>query len=292
MRPLERAVVEFLPYLLAFAVGALVPRRQGKAERVAIGITAALSILFVKSFWPGNLLEADPSLEWSSLLSVIVFLPIFGAIALLFLPRQTPVLLKRFTFTVLALDALASLGLLSQPMSKGWHYQQIIDWVPSLGIRYHVAVDGVSMWLILLCTFSTPIALYVSFNSIQTRIKDLCFAFLMLHGAMLGCFVSLDLFLFFVFWEMMLVPMIVMIGVWGGVEKIKAAYKFFLYTMVGSMLMLAAIIYMVWTHTQVAGYPSFDYLALSRPRRLAVLLRLFGGVRHQGADVPAAHLVA
>jgi NADH-quinone oxidoreductase subunit M len=264
MHPLERAVVEFLPYLLAFAVGAIVPRRQGKAERVAIGITAALSILFIKSMWPALAGDSDPTREWKGLLTLIVFLPIFGAIALLFLPRQTPVLLKRFTFVVLGIDALASLGLLSQPMSRGWHYQQIVEWVPSLGIRYHVAVDGVSMWLILLCTFSTPVALYVSFNAITTRIKDLCFAFLMLHGAMLGAFVSLDLFLFFVFWEMMLVPMIVMIGVWGGVEKIKAAYKFFIYTMVGSMLMLAAILYMVWTHTKLTGYPSFDYLALSR----------------------------
>lgn len=264
MHPLERAVVEFLPYLLAFAAGALVPRRQGKAERFAIGITAALSILFIKSMWPALGGESDPSTEWKGLLSLIVFLPIFGAIALLFLPRQTPALLKRFTFFILGIDALASLGLLSQPMSRGWHYQQIVEWVPSLGIRYHVAVDGVSLWLILLCTFSTPVALYVSFNAITTRIKDLCFAFLMLHGAMLGAFVALDLFLFFVFWEMLLVPMIVMIGVWGGVEKIKAAYKFFIYTMVGSMLMLAAIIYMVWTHTKVAGYPSFDYLALSR----------------------------
>jgi NADH-quinone oxidoreductase subunit M len=264
MRPLERAVVEFLPYLLAFAAGAMVPRRQGKAERFAIGVTAALSILFIRSLWPGGSTESNPAGEWSSLLSVIVFLPIFGAVALLFLPRQTPVLLKRFTFFVLGIDALASLGLLSQPMSKGWHYQQIVEWVPSLGIRYHVAIDGVSMWLILLCTFSTPIALYVSFNSITTRVKDLCFAFLMLHGAMLGAFVSLDLFLFFVFWELMLVPMIVMIGVWGGVERIKAAYKFFIYTMVGSMLMLSAILYMVWTHAKLAGYPSFDYLALSR----------------------------
>ncbi len=274
MRPLERAVVDFLPYLLAFAAGAIIPRRQGKAERFAIGVTAALSILFVRSLWPGPYAESDTASEWPQLLSVIVFLPIFGAIALLFLPRQTPVLLKRFTFGVLGIDALVSLALLSQPMSRGWHYQQIVDWVPSLGIRYHVAIDGVSLWLVLLCTFSTPLALYVSFNAIKTRIKDLCFAFLMLHGAMLGCFVSLDLFLFFVFWEMMLVPMIIMIGIWGGVEKIKAAYKFFLYTMVGSMLMLAAIIYMVWTHTQVAGYPSFDYLALSRlvlPRTAAWL---------------------
>jgi NADH-quinone oxidoreductase subunit M len=264
MRPLESALVDFLPYLLAFAAGANVPRKQGKAERFAIGVTAALSILFIKSMWPAPFSEADTALEWRGLLSLIVFLPMFGAVALLFLPRQTPLLLKRFTFVVLGIDALASLGLLSQPMSKGWHYQQIIDWVPSLGIRYHVAVDGVSMWLILLCAFSTPVALYVSFNSITTRVKDLCFAFLMLHSAMLGCFVSLDLFLFFVFWEMMLVPMIVMIGVWGGVDKIKAAYKFFLYTMVGSMLMLSAILYMVWTHAKIAGYPSFDYLALSR----------------------------
>jgi NADH-quinone oxidoreductase subunit M len=273
MRPLERAVIEFLPYLLAFAAGAVLPRRQGKAERVAIGITAALSLLLIKTLWPGGTTPDEPS-GWPHLLSVIVFLPIFGAIALLFLPRQTPVLLKRFTFFILGLDALASFGLLSEPMTRGWHFQHIVDWVPSLGIRYHVAVDGVSMWLVLLCTFSTPIALYVSFNSITTRVKDLCFAFLMLHGAMLGAFVSLDLFLFFVFWELMLVPMIVMIGVWGGVEKIKAAYKFFIYTMVGSMLMLAAILYMVWTHSKVAGYPSFDYLALSRlvmPRNASML---------------------
>src|SRR6185369_7975437 len=171
---------------------------------------------------------------------------------------------KRVTFLILGVDGLVSLALLSTPMTRGWHYQHIVEWVPAFGIRYHVAVDGVSMWLILLSTLTTPIAAYVAFGSLKTRIKDLCFAFLLLHGAMMGCFVALDLFLFFVFWELMLVPMIVMIGVWGGVEKIKAAYKFFLYTMVGSMLMLAAILYMVWTHAKIAGYPSFDYLALSR----------------------------
>jgi len=289
MRPLERAVVDSLPYLLAFAAGLLVPRRQGKPERFAIGITAALSLLLVKSLWPGGPTpDADPAGEWPYLLSVIVFLPIFGAIALLFLPRQTPTLLKRFTFFVLGLTALASLGLLAQPMTRGWHYQHIVDWVPSLGIRYHVAVDGVSMWLILLCTFSTPVAAYVSFNSITTRIKDLCFAFLMLHGAMLGAFVSLDLFLFFVFWELLLVPMILMIGVWGGVEKIKAAYKFFIFTMVGSMLMLAAILYMVWTHNKLMGYPSFDYLALSRlvMPRTAAWLCFFGFLAAFAIKVP------
>jgi NADH-quinone oxidoreductase subunit M len=85
-----------------------------------------------------------------------------------------------------------------------------------------------------------------------------------LHGAMIGAFVALDLFLFFVFWELMLVPMLLLIGIWGSTERVKAAYKFFIYTMVGSMMMLAAILYLVWTHSELTGYPSFDYLALSR----------------------------
>ena len=248
--------------MLAFAVAALIPRRQGTAERVALGIVAALAVMLVKSLWPGASVPDENAKEWPWLLSVIVFLPIFGAIFMLFMPRQSPVMLKRITFFILGVDFLFSLGLLSVPMTEGWHFQHIATWVPMFGIRYHVAVDGVSMWLIILSTVSTPIAAYVSFGSLKTRIKDLCFAFLLLHGAMMGAFVSLDLFLFFVFWELLFIPMIVMIGVWGGVEKVKAAYKFFIYTMVGSMLMLAAILYLVWNFTKLSGYPSFDYLAL------------------------------
>ena len=266
MNPLASALFQIAPYLLAFAVGTLVPRRQGKPERFAIGIVAALSLLLVRSLWPAATPPPvdENAHEWKYLLSVIVFLPILGAIFVLFLPRQSPVILKRVTFLILGADGLISLGLLSSPMTRGWHFQHIAEWVPAFGIRYHVAIDGVSMWLILLSTLTTPIAAYVSFGSLKTRIKDLCFAFLLLHGAMMGAFVSLDLFLFFVFWELMLIPMIVMIGVWGGVEKVKAAYKFFIYTMVGSMLMLAAILYMVFKFKALAGYPSFDYLALQR----------------------------
>ncbi|HEY3497673.1 MAG TPA: NADH-quinone oxidoreductase subunit M [Polyangiaceae bacterium] len=268
---------EILPYALAFAVAAAIPRRQGLPERFGLGLVSALTVLFVKSLWPdapGTVADAAASVEWEHLLDVIVFVPLLGAALLLFLPRQSPVLLRRFTYGILAVDFLASLGLLSVPMTRGWHFQHIVEWIPSFGIRYHVAVDGLSLWLVLLTTLTTPIALHVSLGSIHTRVKDLCFAYLLLHGAMLGAFVSLDLFLFFVFWELMLVPMIVMIGVWGGVEKIKAAYKFFLYTMTGSMLMLAAILYLVFTHTKLAGYASFDYMALSRlvlPRQAAFL---------------------
>lgn len=278
MSPATKAVFELVPYLLAFGVGALIPRRQGTLERIAIGVVAALSLALVRGLWPAAADAATPAVappeEWPHLLNVIVFVPIVGALFVLFLPRQTPTLLRRVTMGVLGLDFLASLMLLRVPMTRGWHFQYVVDWLPSFGIRYHVAIDGVSLWMVLLSTVTTPIAAYVSFGSIKKRTKELCFSILLLHGAMLGAFVSLDLFLFYVFWELMLVPMIILIGVWGGVEKIKAAYKFFLYTMAGSVLMLAAILYLVWTHKSLAGYATFDYLALANvvlPRTAAWL---------------------
>ena len=266
MTPLGKVLVEIWPYLGAFLVGAALPRRPGKAERIGLGLISMLGVALVLGLWPG---AAKPTgeqgmQEWPHLLNLIVFLPIGAAAFLLFLPRQSPKFLKVFTMTVLALDLLASLGLLAVPMTAGWHFQYIAEWLPSFGIRYHVAVDGVSLWLILLSTVTTPIAAYVSFGSIGTRIKDLCFAILLLHGAMIGAFISLDLFLFYVFWELMLIPMVVFIGIWGGVDKIKAAYKFLLYTMTGSVLMLVAILYMVWTHKELTGMLTFDYLALTR----------------------------
>lgn len=265
MSPAASAFFEAVPYIGAFVLGALIPRRHGWLERAAIGIVGALAVLALKGLWPDPAAPVtDRADEWPHLLNVIVFMPFVGAIALLFLPRQSPAFLKRFTLTVLGVNFVVSLFLLGATMTRGWHFQYIAEWIPSLGIRYHVAVDGVSLWMVLLSTFTTPIAAYVAFGSIHKRIKDLCFAFLMLHGAMLGAFVALDLFLFFVFWELMLIPMLLMIGVWGGVERIKAAYKFFLYTMVGSMMMLAAILYMVWQHYELAGYLTFDYLALSK----------------------------
>jgi NADH-quinone oxidoreductase subunit M len=275
MPALAQPFFEFAPYLIAFALGALVPSGRSKLERTTVGVVLALAFLFVRSMWPdGTAPISDLADEWRHLLSVIVFLPMFGGVALLFLPRQAPSFLQRFTLWVMAADFVLSLALLGITWTRGWHFQFIAEWIPSLGIRYHVAADGLSLWMILLSTFTMPIAALVSFGSIKKRIKDLCFALLMLQGAMIGAFVSLDLFLFFVFWELMLVPMLLLIGVYGGVDRIKAAYKFFLYTMVGSMMMLAAILYLVWTHRQLAGFWSFDYLALSKvvlPERAAWL---------------------
>ena len=265
MSPTASALFEILPYAAVFALGCLVPRRQGRAERLAIGVVAMLSLAMIRGLWPDASEPVTFTAEnWPNWLDLVVFLPIFGAISILFLPRQAPGFLRKYTLGILGLDALAALSLLRVPMTRGWHFQHIVDWIPSLGIRYHVAVDGISLWLILLSVLTTPIAAYVSFGTIKKRTKELCFSLLLLHGAMLGAFVSLDLFLFFIFWELMLVPMLLLIGVWGGVERIKAAYKFFIYTMVGSMMMLAAILYLVWTHRELTGFITFDYLALSR----------------------------
>lgn len=256
---------EAAPFLLVTVLGAAIPSGRSWLERICVGLVAGLSVVFINGMGPWSATAAaSTTSEWPHLLSAIVFIPMLGAVALIFMPRQSPGFLQKFTLAVMGLDFLVSLVLLTTKVGKGWHYQYIAEWVPSLGIRYHVAVDGLSLWMILLSTFTMPIAALVSFGSIQKRIKDLCIALLVLHSAMIGCFVSLDMFLFFVFWELMLVPMLILIGVYGGVERIKAAYKFFLYTMVGSMMMLAAILYMVWTHKQLTGYITFDYLALSR----------------------------
>ncbi|NUP10935.1 MAG: NADH-quinone oxidoreductase subunit M, partial [Polyangiaceae bacterium] len=197
-------------------------------------------------------------------MTFLIFVPLVASVAVMFLPRQGLKTLRYFTYGAMGLTFVASLWTLKVPMTPGWHFQHIKEWIPGLGIRYHVALDGISLWLVLLTTFITPIAAFASFGSIKTRVKELCFAFLFLEAAMIGAFVALDLFLFYVFWELMLVPMYLMIGIWGGTEKIKAAVKFFIYTMAGSMLLLAAIVYLVWTHQKITGEYSFDYLALAR----------------------------
>ncbi len=266
--------------LVAAGVAALVPRRQACITRVVLAVMAALFAIFVVRMWPsvGELPDAAPGPESPTLLSWLIGLPIAGAVAILFLPRQTPALLKWTTVLVMLGTLAASLLLLSVPMGREFHFNQDVVWLPKFGIHYHVAVDGISLWLILLTTFIVPIATWVSFGSVTARIKDWCFALLLLEGAMVGALVSIDLFAFYVFWELMLIPMYVMIGVWGGTNRIKAAIKFFLYTFFGSVLMLGAILYLAYTYGKATGgTASFDYFELQRlllPRH--VQLWLFG----------------
>ncbi len=268
-----------LPVLLAVVVAALVPRGHAWNVRIPLGIIAGLFAMFIAKMWPSAALVitegAEAPKESETILSWLIGLPLAGAIAILFLPRQAPRLLKATTFLVMLGTFAASLPLLATPMGSGYHFNQDVVWIERFGIHYHVALDGISLWLVILTTFVTPIAAYASFGPVNTRIKDWCFSLLLLEAAMIGAFVALDLFLFYVFWEMLLIPMYVIIGVWGGSNRIRASLKFFIYTMFGSLLMLAAILYAAYAYGKLTGTPSFDYFELQRvvfPQRVGTYL--------------------
>jgi NADH-quinone oxidoreductase subunit M len=257
-----------LPFLASVVVAWAIPRSHGWRVRLPLAIIAGIFCLFVLRLWPTAALPAEgelPPSEPPTLLAWLIGLPAAGAIAILFMPRQAPRLLMATTFIVMLATIALSIPLLRVNMGREYHFNQDIIWVQSFGIHWHVAVDGISLWLVILTVFITPIAAYASFGSITNRIKDWCFALLLLEASMIGTFVSLDLFLFYVFFELGLVPMYVMIGVWGGTNRIKSALKFFLYTFFGSMLMLAAILYCAYTYGKLTNGPtSFDYFEIQR----------------------------
>lgn len=279
------AIGSALPVLVAVVVAWLIPQGHGWRVRAPLAVMAALFAIFVAGTWPtAAAVDAAETAgagteESSTLLSWLIGLPLAGAAAILFLPRQAPKVLRATTLLIMLATMFASIPLLTVDMGRTFHFNQDIVWIEQFGIHYHVAIDGISLWLVLLTVFITPIAAYASFGSVSTRVKDWCFALLLLEAGMIGAFVALDLFLFYVFWELMLIPMYVMIGVWGGSNRIKAAIKFFLYTMAGSLLMLVAILYLAYTYGRVTGGPSsFDFFELQRiqfPRHIQ--LWLWGG---------------
>jgi NADH-quinone oxidoreductase subunit M len=165
--------------------------------------------------------------------------------------------IRNIALIVSLFTLLISLPLFSSfdSSNPGMQFEQLVPWIPSLGVQYHVGIDGISLFLVLLTTVLTPIAILSSWNSIEKRVREYYLFMLMLETGMIGVFVALDLFLFYVFWEVMLVPMYFLIGVWGGQRRIYAAVKFFLYTMVGSVLMLVAIIALYFLN----GATTFDF---------------------------------
>lgn len=189
----------------------------------------------------------------SHLLSTVVFLPLLWALAGLLLPAGSPAGQKATKAWTL-LGALFTFGIslfvYGRFEAAGAEFQLMerVAWLPALGINYSVGLDGISLWLVLLTTFLMPIAVLGSFNAVEHRQKGYYFLLLVLETGMLGAFVALDIFLFYVFWEAMLIPMYFLIGIWGGKERVYAAMKFFLYTLVGSLLMLVAIFYLANQH--------------------------------------------
>jgi NADH-quinone oxidoreductase subunit M len=198
------------------------------------------------------------------ILSWLLAVPALSALVILLIPRSWERTIRRLSIIAMLLELVLSLRLLLADYSTAaYNFVDHAVWVESLGISYKVGIDGLSLWLVILTTALSPVALYASWGSITTRIKEYAFSFLLLELGMLGAFLALDLFLFYVFWELMLVPMYLIIGVWGGKERVYAAVKFFLYTMVGSLLMLVAILYVVASYEQLTGHYTFDLQELS-----------------------------
>ncbi len=198
------------------------------------------------------------------LLSLVTFLPTIGALILLFVQPKQESLLKGAAIFISLLTFAVSLPLFFGGTGAAFSFVERYVWIGEWGINYHIGVDGISMLLVMLTTFLTPIVFLGAWNSIEHRVKEFVIVTLLLETAMIGALVSLNLFLFYVFWEAMLVPMYLMIGIWGGERRLYATMKFFIYTMVGSLLMLVAILYMVSQHAAQFGFYTFEYADLFR----------------------------
>jgi NADH-quinone oxidoreductase subunit M len=198
----------------------------------------------------------------------LIVLPIAGALLLMLLPggddeRRAP-LARNIALVVAGLVFAGTLALWANfdAGSADFQFVERYAWIPSFGISYQVGVDGISLFLLVLTGFLTPLALLCSWKSVHKKTRAFSIVVLLLESAMLGVFVSLDLFLFYVFWDAMLIPMYFLIGIWGYERRVYAAVKFILYTMAGSVLMLLAILGMAYLHYTASGSYSFDLLKL------------------------------
>ncbi|MDQ6705707.1 MAG: NADH-quinone oxidoreductase subunit M [Acidobacteriota bacterium] len=205
-----------------------------------------------------------------NLLEILLPLPLIAFFLALFIPKDKPQIIRLFTLGASLVIFLLSLGLATGFQTGGGpanvvrQFETNVVWIANPEIHYHIAIDGISLWLVILTTLLTPISILISWRYIQKRPKEFYAFLLLLEFGLMGVFVSFDLFLFYVFWEISLVPMYFLIGIWGYDRRIYAAVKFFLYTMAGSVLMLAAIIY-IFLRANTFDYQTIlDMLASGR----------------------------
>jgi len=196
------------------------------------------------------------------ILSLVTFIPLGGAILLLFFPRRDRDI-KVFSLAISLIAFVASLHLpvyLHRDLNT-FKFEIDKAWISSPNIHYHMGIDGISVWLVVLTTFLTPLCVLISWTSIHERVKEFFILLLILESALIGVFTSLDLFLFYFFWEATLIPMALLIGVWGHGRRVYAAVKYFLFTMTASVLMLAAIL---WLYAKTG---SFDFVVIQNAIR-------------------------
>lgn len=201
------------------------------------------------------------------LITALLVLPIVGALVVATLPKAETKLAHGVGIGFAALEFFLSIPLATSFVvgHAGMQLETNVPWIAEFGINYHVGIDGFSLWIVLLTTLLTPLCIWGAWNSIDKRGAEFVVSMLVLETGMIGALVALDLILFFVFWELMLIPMYLIIGVWGSEQRVAAAIKFFIYTMVGSALMLAAMIYLAVAHWQASGGVwTFDLAALQQ----------------------------
>jgi NADH-quinone oxidoreductase subunit M len=202
--------------------------------------------------------------EGFPILTLVIFLPLAGALLVALMDGSRARTLMAVGIACSSLVFVMSLWILAafDPSVASMQLTEKASWIPKIGASYKVGVDGLSILLVLLTTFLTPIALLSSWNAIQDKVKEYVISMLILETGMIGVFLALDLFLFYVFWELMLVPMYFIIGIWGGPRKVYAAIKFVLFTLAGSVLMLVAILVLYFLHAAQTGVYTFDLAEL------------------------------
>ncbi len=198
------------------------------------------------------------------LLSVMLYIPAVVALLLLFIPRLSQAAIKYAALlATLASFVLSLIVVFSSDQNPGLKWEENANWLPSVGIRYHLGTDGLSTIFVLLTTITSVIALVASWHSIKTNIRAYYVTFLLLVTGMLGVFMTFDLFLFYVFWELVLIPMALIIGVWGSANRVYSAIKFFLFTLAGSLLMLVAIVALYTEYFNRTGTRTLDLPTLT-----------------------------
>ncbi|HEY0158367.1 MAG TPA: NADH-quinone oxidoreductase subunit M [Thermoanaerobaculia bacterium] len=209
------------------------------------------------------------------ILNIITYIPLIGALVILFfVNKNNPRLIRIVATATMVIDFLVSLWLWpnfdrTATGTAMWQFRETYDWIPSLGVKYDFGIDGISLLLILLTTFIGIIGVVSSYSAINHREKEYYSLLLMLQTGMIGTFCALDFFLFYVFWEIMLVPMYFIIGIWGGARKLYAAIKFFLYTLAGSVLMLLSILALFFFND--GGISFLNIRGLGNPATFSVL---------------------
>ncbi|HED08902.1 MAG TPA: NADH-quinone oxidoreductase subunit M [Ignavibacteria bacterium] len=220
-------------------------------------------------------------MESNTILTILLFIPILGAVLLLFINKKNQNLIKYFGLAVSVIAFILSVILYFNFNIENSEFQFVykFNWISNLNISFFVGLDGMSLLLLLLTTFITPLTLISSWSSIKKNVKEFTFFMLLLETGIIGVFISLDLFLFYIFWEIVLIPMYFIIGIWGGKRRIYASVKFFIFTMVGSLLMLVAIIWLAIYASSSLGHLSTDITELYKigptiPRSIQIYMFL------------------